>query len=151
MNTMVRNQAFPSLLNDLVNFSFDKVFNEDSLHTTVSYKAPANISETENAYVLDMAAPGRNKADFSIKVEKNILVIETVAKDVAETTKDAQTEESQKFVKKEFSLENIKRSFKLNEKIDVNNISAVYENGILSISLAKKEVVKETPLAITIA
>ena len=94
-----------------------------------------NISETKDLYELELNVPGRNKEDFKITVDKNIL---TVSFDKKEESKD----ENKKQVKKEFSLHSFKRSFTLDEKIISENIAAKYENGLLVLSLPKKEEVK---------
>ena len=45
-------------------------------------------------------------------------------------------------IRKEFSYRSFKRSFTIDEKIDGENISAKYENGILKLALPKKEDLK---------
>ncbi len=96
---------------------------------------PVNISETKDIYELQFNVPGRNKEDFKITVDKNIL---TVSFDKKEDNAD----ENKKQIKKEFSLQPFKRSFTLDEKIISENIVAKYENGLLVLSLPKKEEVK---------
>ena len=96
---------------------------------------PVNISETKDIYELQFNVPGRNKEDFKITVDKNIL---TVSFDKKEDNAD----ENKKQIKKEFSLQPFKRSFTLDEKIISENIAAKYENGLLVLSLPKKEEVK---------
>ena len=96
---------------------------------------PVNISETKDNFELEFNVPGRNKEDFKITVDKNIL---TVSFDKKEETKD----ENKKQIKKEFSLQGFKRSFTLDEKVIADNIAAKYENGLLVLSIPKKEEVK---------
>jgi HSP20 family protein len=96
---------------------------------------PVNISETKDSYELEFNVPGRNKEDFRITVDKNIL---TVSSDKKEGVKD----ENKKQIKREFGLVSFKRSFTLDEKILSENIAAKYANGLLVLSLPKKEEVK---------
>ena len=96
---------------------------------------PVNISETKDNFELEFNVPGRNKEDFKITVDKNIL---TVSFDKKEEVKD----ENKKQIKKEFSLQGFKRSFTLDEKVIADNIAAKYENGLLVLSIPKKEEVK---------
>ena len=96
---------------------------------------PVKISETKDAYELELNVPGRNKEDFKITVDKNIL---TVSFDKKEESKD----ENKKQIKSEFSLQSFKRSFTLDEKVVSETIAAKYENGLLVLSLPKKEEVK---------
>ena len=79
--------------------------------------------------------PGRNKEDFKITVDKNIL---TVSFEKKEEPKD----ENKKQVKKEFTLQPFKRSFTLDEKVNSESIAAKYENGLLVLTIPKKEEVK---------
>lgn len=96
---------------------------------------PVNISETNQNFELEFNVPGRNKEDFKITVDKNIL---TVSLDKKEEVKD----ENKKQIKKEFTLQPFKRSFTLDEKVMTDNIVAKYENGLLVLSIPKKEEVK---------
>jgi HSP20 family protein len=96
---------------------------------------PVNISETKDNFELEFNVPGRNKEDFKITVDKNIL---TVSFDKKEEIKDEKTKQ----IKKEFTLQPFKRSFTLDEKVISNTIAAKYENGLLVLTIAKKEEVK---------
>jgi HSP20 family protein len=103
----------------------------------------ANVHETKEAYHVELNAPGRNKEDFTISVDKGILTISFEKK--AETeNKDLKT------IRREFSFSSFKRSFTLDEKIDAAGIQAKYENGILKVYLPKKEEVIVTPQTIAI-
>ena len=53
--------------------------------------------------------------------------------------KDEQKEETDKSIRREFSYKAFKRSFTLDEKIDVEKIDARYENGVLKLELPKKQ------------
>ena len=103
-----------------------------------------NITETKDNYELDLNVPGRNKEDFKITVDKNILT-------VSYEKKEEQKDESKKFVKKEFSSRSFKRSFNLDEKINAETINAKYENGILTLTLPIKEEVKVLPKEIAVS
>ncbi len=103
-----------------------------------------NINESNDDYELAFNVPGRSKEDFKITVDKNIL---TVSFEKKEEVKD----ENKKQIKKEFSLQSFKRSFTLDEKIAADNIAAKYENGILTLTLPKKEEVKVQPKEIAIS
>ena len=104
---------------------------------------PVNIDEKPNSYLLQLAVPGYEKTDFTVKLEADLLTI-SVAK-TAETK-----DETVKSIRKEFSNKSFKRSFTLDEKIDGTNIVAKYENGILNVEIPKKEVEKTAAKEITI-
>lgn len=104
---------------------------------------PVNICETNDNYEVEFNVPGRKKEDFKITIDKNIL---TVSFDKKEENK----EEGKQFIKKEFIMQSFKRSFTLDEKINAEDINAKYEDGLLLITLAKKEEVKVMPKEISV-
>lgn len=132
---------FDGLMKDIFNeipASFGKTIRED-----VFGFPPVNIVESGNAYHLEVAAPGMEKTDFSLKLDGTLLTISAIKKDEVK-------DETIKSIRKEFSYKGFKRSFTLDEKIDAANIAAKYENGILKVALPKKEVTKEASKEITI-
>jgi HSP20 family protein len=104
----------------------------------------ANVHETASAYFLELNVPGRNKEDFKVNVDRDLLT-------VSYEKKDENTSEDNKTIRREFSFNSFKRSFTLDEKIDVANIQAKYENGILKLELPKKPEVQQQPKQITIS
>ncbi len=134
-------KTFDGLMNDIFNdlpATFGKTFRED-----VFSFPPVNILENTNAYQLEVAVPGLEKADFVIKLDANILSISADKKAIPNN-------ETEKVIRKEFSNKAFKRSFTLDEKIDAAAIEAKYENGILKLILPKKEVAKAASKEITI-
>jgi HSP20 family protein len=108
-----------------------------------SVSVSANVTETPQAYYLDLNVPGRNKEDFRINIEKDLLT-------VSYEKKEEQKTEGLNSIRTEFNFNSFKRSFSLDERIDSANIQAKYENGILKIELPKKEQVKEEPKTISV-
>lgn len=102
-----------------------------------------NIVENNEAYHLELMAPGRNKEDFSIAVDKDLLTISYEKKEEIK-------QEDLKTVRREFSFQSFKRSFNLDEKINADGIQAKYENGILKLFLPKKAEVTKPVKSITI-
>lgn len=102
-----------------------------------------NIVETNDAYELEFNVPGRKKDDFKITVDKNILT-------VSFEKKEESKEEGKQFIKREFVMQSFNRSFTLDEKINADDINAKYENGLLLLTLPKKEEVKVLPKEISI-
>jgi len=125
--------------------AFDNIFDDffKDISKTVgrdnsTYTRPAvNIVENKEGFSIELAAPGLTKEDFNVSVEKKTLTISA--------NKEAKQEEDNKYRRKEFSYFSFKRSFHLPSSIDANNITAKYENGILTLALAKKEEAKEKP------
>jgi len=104
----------------------------------------ANIKENENEFQIELAIPGKKKEDFTIDVKENLLTISSETK----TTKE---EPEKNFTRKEFNYESFKRSFKLPVISDPENISATYLDGILKISIPKKESKKELVKSIAVS
>jgi HSP20 family protein len=104
---------------------------------------PVNIRETKEGYVLDVVAPGLEKSDFKVSLDKNVLTVSAERK-----TESRQEEE--KTVRREFSFRSFSRSFRLDEGLDAAAIRAKYENGILQLTLPKREELKVVPKDITI-
>jgi HSP20 family protein len=104
---------------------------------------PANIRETADGYQLDLVAPGFDKQDFKVNLDKNIL---TVSAD----KKSEEKKEDEKMIRREYSFRSFSRSFTLNDTIDASKIVAKYDNGVLALQLPKKEEVKVMPKEITI-
>ena len=102
----------------------------------VSDSPSVNITENEKNHNIILAAPGLDKLDFVIKVENDQLLVSTNKELVANNKENI-------FLKKEFSYSSFKRSFHLPETIDRENISAAYKDGILNITIAKKNVQKK--------
>lgn len=104
----------------------------------------SNIKENESEFQIELAVPGKKKEDFTIDVKENLLSISS-------ETKTEKVEKEENFTRKEFNYESFKRSFKLPEIANLENISATYLDGILKISIPKKEVKKETVKSITVS
>jgi len=104
---------------------------------------PVNIHETKDAYHLELSAPGRNKEDFQLSVDKGQL---TIAFEKKEETKT----EEYKTIRKEFSFKSFKRTFSVDDRVDANGIQAKYENGVLKLYLPKKEQEKESAKQISV-
>lgn len=98
------------------------------------FNLPAvNIREKDNTYLIEVAAPGMKKNDFTIEVDENILTI------FAEH-KDEEIEEKDNYMRKEFNYNSFKRSFTLPNNVSNENIKAKYKEGVLFVTLEKVEV-----------
>ena len=94
---------------------------------------PVNIRETEHAFTLQLMVPGYSKGDFNVVVDNDLLIISS------QLNSEKEEKEEGKFTRKEFSLAAFKRSFTLPETVNEENINASYQDGILTITLPKKE------------
>ncbi|HOP03160.1 MAG TPA: Hsp20/alpha crystallin family protein [Tenuifilaceae bacterium] len=100
---------------------------------------PVNIWEQEKNFVLQVAAPGYKKEFFNINVEKDVLTISA-------SVPEGYGSEREKFTRCEFMVTPFEREFTLGESIDSSKIDASFKDGILSVSLSKKEQAIEKPI-----
>lgn len=135
------NRKPATVVNALDNM-FSEFFNQDfpvSFNNGLLQKSPAvNVAESEDAYRIEVAAPGLGKDDFEIKVENDLLTISAKKEVKAD-------EKGEKYTRREFSYVEFKRNFHLPETVDANGIKAQYENGILNVLLEKKPEAKPQP------
>ena len=130
MNLVKRNNSnfFPSIM--------EEFFRPDWMggiqNATQSLVPPVNIRETDTSFEVELSAPARRKEDFNIEVDNDLLTISS-------EYKNENTQEDGKYTRKEFTHSSFRRSFALPETVKDDDIKASYENGVLKISLPKKE------------
>ncbi|RYD55030.1 MAG: Hsp20/alpha crystallin family protein [Sphingobacteriales bacterium] len=138
-NYNVTPRTFGGLFEEMFNSGFARTA-EGNLHFPL-----ANIQEDEAAYTLHIAAPGLKKENFKVQLDKNLLHISY------EHKAEEQKEQENKWLRTEFKLRSFKRTFTLtNDKIKTGEISASYTDGILVVSLPKKEKTEQPVKEITI-
>lgn len=129
-----RNSIFPSFVDEF----FGK---EIPGFLTVEYglsNPSVNIIEGKDDFRIEVAAPGLEKEDFRINLNNNVLTIST-------DKENKQEEKDEKFMRREFSYMQFSRSFSLPQSADSEKISASYKNGVLNVSIPKKEEAKVKP------
>lgn len=145
MNTLMRTNGgmFPSLLTDFFGASpllgpnlYDVDF--DLLPSRLGVTVPtANISETEKEYQIELAAPGLTKKDFKIESENGMLTISA--------EKEEKSASKNGYTRTEYSFNSFSRSFTLPDNSKPENINAKYEDGVLKLTVPKKEVTPVKP------
>jgi len=112
---------------------FDSLFSDAVTKNKMVDKSPnVNIYENETAYNIQLAAPGLKKEDFQINLKKDTLSVwAEVKKDENQVAKD--------FTRKEFDYSSFARSFNLPDTADAEKITAEYKDGILNITINKKD------------
>ncbi len=143
MNALVKNngtlfQPMQSLLND---FFSDAWFNSSlSNWSPAGHTLPSvNVMETNENFVIEVAAPGMKREDFKVELDNHIL---TVSSEKQQSNEDSQVG----YTRREFSFQSFQRSFALPQaKIQGEQIGAKYEDGILRITVPKREEAKMKP------
>jgi HSP20 family protein len=99
-----------------------------------------NIKESTDEFEVELAAPGLDKKDFNIELNNDMLTISS------EKKIENEIKEGQQFARREFSYQSFSRSFTLPNTVDNDKIRAKYENGILRVSIPKKDEAKPKPV-----
>lgn len=130
------------------NFSiFSPMFNDfnrellnwgNSNYSSTSTTVPSvNIKEDVDTFEVEVAAPGMSKDDFKITLDGNLLTISSAKEEKNEEKRD-------NYTRREFSYQSFQRSFELHrDVVDQDNIEARYDNGLLRLTIPKKEEAKQ--------
>jgi len=99
-----------------------------------------NIIDRADDFLIELAAPGYQKQDFNIELDHNRLTIS------AERKQDENLSRDEEYIRKEFNYHDFKHTFSLSDWVVKNKIDAQYENGILRVSIPKREEIKPQPI-----
>jgi HSP20 family protein len=132
-------ELYPSVFNDFFR-PWNELFGSSMLGRKPISIPAVNIAENKDNYTVSIAAPGLNKNDFEIDMEGNML---TVSCEKEETKEDKDS----RHVCKEYNYSSFSRSFTLPENVNRENIGAVYADGVLMVTLPKKDEAKKAALA----
>ena len=145
MKTLVRTNGnlFPTMPSLLSDFLTDDWFNSSLANwRSAGATLPAvNVSETDNEFKIEVAAPGMKRDDFKVELDNHVLTISS--------QRDSEHEEKDRdrgYTRREFSYQSFQRSFTLPEdKIEGEKIAARYVDGILEVTVPKREEAKVKP------
>jgi len=120
------------------NFNRELLNWDNKNYSSTSTTVPAvNIKENADSFEVEVAAPGMAKGDFKVTLDGNLLTISSAKEEQNEEHKD-------NYTRREFSYQSFQRSFELQkEVVDQDNIQAHYENGMLRLTIPKKEEAKQ--------
>ncbi len=128
---------------DFFNEFFNNFDRNESREDVFDFTPAVNTREGKEAYHVDIDLPGISKEDVDISVDKNVLTISGKRE-----TRDEVKEED--YYRIESHYGSFSRSFTLPEKVDVENIRAASDNGVLEIIIPKLQVEVETTKKIEI-
>ncbi len=134
--TIARFPLFPSMIDRF--WDNELMDRASSNYSSTNTSLPAvNIKETNNDFMIEVAAPGMKKDNFSINYDNGRLTI---------SSQKQEERENETYNRKEFSYQSFCRSFEVADNvIDHQKIKAIYEDGILYITLPKREEIKPKP------
>jgi HSP20 family protein len=138
MSLVKFSNQFPALFD---HFFENDLYDWSNRHfsTTETTLPSVNIKESADEFEVELAAPGFVKSDFTIELNHDMLTISS------EKKVENEIKEGQQFARREFSYQSFSRSFTLPHTVDNDKIKARYENGILRVSIPKKEEAKPKP------
>ena len=129
-----------------MNRIFDNFFRGATLedHGIASFWSPAtDIAERDDAYIVKVELPGVSKENVSITLESNVLTIRG--------EKKAEKEVNEKTMKRlERTYGEFQRSFALPAAVKSDTIDAVYNDGVLTITLPKAEASKPKQISVKV-
>ncbi len=135
---LVRHSNWPALRGSSLSefFDDDRFFNSPWLR---GQSMPAvNVKENDKAFEVEIAAPGFDKKDFKISVDDGLLTV------AAEIKREDEKKEDN-YTRKEFGYSSFSRSFNLPPNTSEEDIQAKYEEGVLKLIIAKKNIAAAKP------
>ncbi|QFG52914.1 Hsp20/alpha crystallin family protein [Chryseobacterium sp.] len=141
MSNLIRRNSFfdDFITRDL----FD--FNRQRFSPSENTLPSVNVLEQKDAFEIHVAAPGIKKENFMIDLERNVLTVSSETRE-----EHSEKDESGSFTRREFNYSSFSRSFTLPDNVAPENIEAAYEDGILKITVPKKDVTMENIKSIEI-
>lgn len=127
------------LINELFNDSRRNEYDENYLNDC-RCKPATNIFETDKDFRLELLLPGFKKEDVQLNYHENVLTIKVELPEENESN-----QEEYKYERREFKKYNFERKFRVPKTVDAEKINALFENGILELSLPKKETEVDKP------
>ena len=135
-------KPFDQVFDQMLNQQFPNLYEQTGIDFLKGAYPKCNILDTDSSVEVIAEIPGLTKDDVNIKVENNVMTIS--GKNQALDDKGA------KYIRRELKHSSFKRSFELGDTLDATKISAKFENGILKITIPKKEEALPKTIDITI-
>jgi len=128
--------SLPTWFDEILGKSFGNEF-MSNFNTGITLPA-VNVIDSANEFIVEMAVPGLKKSDFEINIDNHILSI-----GVEKETEDQ--ENSKTYTRREFGYASFKRTFSIPKSVDVEKISASYNDGVIKVVLPKLDEAKKKP------
>lgn len=121
--------------NDFTNDGFfDDFFNAPARRSYMpSASMKCDVKELDQSYQIDMQLPGYDKDDVEVSVDKGYLTVS------ASHNENKEDKEDGKYIRKECFTGSCQRSFYVGDAVKGEDISAAFNNGILSLTVPKAE------------
>lgn len=128
---------FDSIFDKVVNQAFPNFGQEFGVNFFGNSSYPrVNVADTKNDVRIEAEIAGLSRDDVSVEYEDGLLIISGEKKTEIE-------DPDVKYVYKELKRSSFKRSFKVDDAtLEVDKITAKFDNGILNVTIPKKEVIE---------
>ena len=146
MRSLSRFEPFrgASALQDQINRLFNDVFEGPSGESSLTTWAPAvDIFETEHELVVKADLPDVDPKDLDIRVENNVLTIRGERKFEKKVSEE-------NYLRVERAYGAFARSFSLANTVNSENIKADYQNGVLTLTIPKREEAKPKQIKVNV-
>ena len=128
--------------NRLFDDGFQRFFAPSAQGNSAARSPALDVSESERAYTVKLDMPGVAKEDVKVSIDGRRVSIE------AQLRKDEEKKEGDRVVYRERSLSSFARSFSVASEVDQAESSAKLENGVLTLTLAKRGAPASTRIAV---
>jgi HSP20 family protein len=129
-------------MNRLFRESYSPEGPEEAL-TTTNFAPPVDVYEDEHKIALNLEVPGIDEKDIDVRIEGNTLTVHGERKIEKE-------EKEENFRRVERQYGSFTRSFTLPSSVDLGQVSAHYDKGLLKINLAKKAEAKPKQIKVNV-
>jgi HSP20 family protein len=129
-------------MNRLFRESYSPEGPEEAL-TTTNFAPPVDVYEDEHKIALNLEVPGIDEKDIDVRIEGNTLTVHGERKIEKE-------EKEENFRRVERQYGSFSRSFTLPSSVDLGQVSAHYDKGLLKINLAKKAEAKPKQIKVNV-
>ncbi|MBD3404252.1 Hsp20 family protein [candidate division GN15 bacterium] len=125
---------------------FEDFFSAPSLFNRwdYEYSPRVNIRETEDQLAMTFEIPGMNKDDIKVRINDNVL-------SVSGTREDKHEDKDGSWIRREIMSGSFCRQFTLPNTVDTNSVNAEYRDGVLEITLEKREEAKPKEIDIAVS
>jgi HSP20 family protein len=128
-------ETLPTVFDDFFG-PWNEWFNTGNVFGRTLNVPAVNITDNKDDFLVSLAVPGMKKDDFNIDVNGNMLTISC-------ENEGEKEDKTSKYTRKEYNYSSFSRSFTLPEEVNKEKIDARYQDGVLKLSLPKKEEAKK--------
>jgi HSP20 family protein len=135
MNPLTRHEPLAGQLDNLFNDFFRPAFVWDNRTAETTARLRVDVKETGDAYRVDAEIPGVKKEDIHVEIEGNEVSIS------AEVKQEKEAKDGERVLRTERYYGKVERRFALPQEIDEGKANARFDNGVLALTLPKKQTV----------